>query len=330
MRYSITRGCGSLVILLAAVLLIGSGCAPQQPPQEQRTFDSPYVAADALVQALSMQLRDQYKDILGPDADELLASGDAVADRNSAETFLKAYAQQHHFDTEGDDHYTLVVGDNDWPMPIPLVKDEKGKWHFDTAAGKEELINRRVGRNELDVIKVCQAIVDAQRDYTAAKSTAGGTPEYAQKFMSDAGQKNGLYWQTADGEPASPLGPLVAEAVEQGYSSTQSASGEPRPYHGYYYRMLKSQGPNAPGGAMDYMANGKLIAGFGVVAYPADYGNSGIMTFITNRLGIVYQKDLGPDTEKLAKAMESFDPDTGWDPVTTDAADADKPEPDKK
>ena len=326
MRYSLSRGFVSLSLLLGAILLIGSGCATQ-PPQEQRSFDSPYMAADALAQALGMGLKDQYTQILGPEAEEVLKSGDEVADRNSAATFLKAYAQQHHFDMEGDT-YTLVVGPNDWPMPIPIVKNEKGKWRFDTSAGKEELINRRIGRNELDVIEVCQAIVDAQREYLAAR-TAAGAPEYAQKFMSDAGQKNGLYWQTAEGEPASPLGPLVAEAVEQGYTSTQSATGEPRPYHGYYYRMLKSQGPNAPGGAKDYMANGKLAGGFAAIAYPADYGSSGVMTFITNQLGIVYQKDLGPDTDKIAKMIESFDPGSDWDAVATDLPEA-KPDAEKK
>jgi hypothetical protein len=207
-----------------------------------------------------------------------------------------------------------VVGKSDWPLPVPLVKEDSGQWRFDTEAGKEEMLNRRIGQNELDVIQVCEAIVDAQKEYAFTDPDGNGIPQYAMKILSDPGKKNGLYWPTAEGEAPSPLGPLVAGAVEQGYGSPNTST--PGTYHGYRYRLLKSQGPNAEGGALDYVVNGMMIGGFAVVAYPADYGNSGIMTFITNYKGDIYQKDIGEDTEKLAKEMESFDPGPGWKMVS--------------
>jgi hypothetical protein len=197
-------------------------------------------------------------------------------------------------------------------MPIPLVKDDtSNKWKFDTDAGKDELISRRIGRNELDVIQVCKAICDAQREYAQRDPNNDGIPEYATKFISDPGTKNGLYWETAEGERPSPLGAFAADAAEEGYS-TRPSDGQPRPYHGYYYRILTAQGPNAPGGAMDYYVNGKLIGGFAVVAWPADYASSGLTTFITNYTGEVYQQDLGDDTDKIARAMTTYDPGPGW------------------
>jgi len=213
--------------------------------------------------------------------------------------------------SEPDAPYTLLVGESSWPFPIPVVKGKSG-WYFDTAEGKDEILNRRIGRNELSAIQVCLAIVDAQREYARRDPAGTGLPVYAEKFNSDPGTRNGLYWPAKEGEEKSPLGELVAKASEEGYKSARNESGEQVPYHGYHYRILTSQGQSAPGGARDYIVEGKLIGGFGVVAWPDQYGNSGIMTFITNQDGVVYQKDLGPSTPKLAESMAAFDPGEGW------------------
>lgn len=318
----------SLSLTLALIAAFPLACTPHKQDAaaeqvEQRTFDTPNQAMDALVMALRNWTPDQFKALLGAEGEEELGSGDAIADRNMAKRFLKLYDEKHNLVNEGDGKMILVVGNDDWPMPIPLVK-ENDRWRFDGEAGKEEIVNRRIGRNELDVIEVCRAIVDAQNDYALANPNGSPVNEYARKFLSDPGKKNGLYWPTAEGETPSPLGPFVAEAVEEGYSAASAKPGDgPRPYHGYCYRMLTSQGAGAKGGAMDYIINGRMIGGFAAVAYPADYGNSGVMTFIVNQDGVVYQKDLGDDTEKLAKAMESFDPaggggGGGWQAVPAD------------
>lgn len=296
------------LVLLASVAAIGQGCS-----HHQAEYASPDQAVQSLVTAVRTEDKDSLRRIFGPEAEDILKSGDPVDDRNRAHKFLALYDEKHHLVDEPDGRVTLVVGKDDWPMPVPIVKDDKGKrWRFDPDAGKEEILNRRIGRNELDVIQVCKAIVDAQHDFAEIKAANGGVPEYAQKFLSDAGQKNGLYWPTAEGEPQSPLGPRVADAVEEGYSATGDPDAGPRPYHGYYYRMLTRQGVTAQGGSRDYLVNGRMIAGFAVVAWPADYGNSGIMTFIVNQDGVVYQRDLGDDTDKLARAMQAFDPGPGW------------------
>jgi hypothetical protein len=193
--------------------------------------------------------------------------------------------------------------------------DASGKWRFDTAAGKDEILNRRIGQNELDVIQVCNAIVDAEREYAQRDPQGTGLPVYADRVISDEGQRNGLYWKTSENEEPSPLGPLVAAAVKEGYGMRKSAAEAPKPYHGYYYRLLKEQGPNAPGGAMNYVIKGKLIGGFAVMAYPADYGNSGIMSFIVNQDGVVYQRDLGPESASVATATTAYDPGPDWKKV---------------
>jgi len=204
-----------------------------------------------------------------------------------------------------------VIGKDDWPFPIPLVK--KGdSWFFDTEKGREEVLNRRIGQNELSTIQTMLAIVDAQREYAVKDLDGDGVPEYARKFMSDPGKKNGLYWETKEGEELSPLGPAAAQAREEGY---KKSGNKPIPFHGYYYRILESQGKNAAGGAYDYVVKGKMIGGFAVVAYPAKYGNSGVMTFLVNHDGVVYQKDLGKITAKTANAMKKFDPDSTWKKV---------------
>jgi hypothetical protein len=293
---------------IVVIAIIAQGCATQQT-----RFASPDEAANALVSAVRDHDRARLHQILGPECDEVIHSGDDVADREAGQRFITAYDAKHQLANNADGSVTLEAGESDWPLPIPIVKDEKtGMWAFDTAAGADEILNRRIGRNELDVIQVCQAICDAQREYAERDPDGDGIPEYAAKFLSDPGEKNGLYWPTAEGETESPLGPLVGDAVEEGYSSARTDTGEPRPYHGYYYRMLSQQGPDARGGAIHYLINGQWIGGYAVIAWPADYGNSGIMTFIVNYDETVYQKDLGEETDSLARAITSFDPGEGW------------------
>ena len=292
--------------LIAAASLLTIGCSLQQD-----RFSSPEEAVGAMIEASRSEQSDVVRRILGPGADEVLSSGDEVADRQSRDTFLSAYDEGHELVTGPDGDVTLQVGKDDWPMPIPLVKSF-GAWRFDTRRGKEEILNRRIGRNELAVQQVCLAIVDAQREYAAVDRNRDGIPEYAQKIISDPGEKDGLYWKTGDGEPPSPLGPLVADAIEEGYGAAKNESGQRRPFHGYYFKLLKSQGPNAPGGIRDYMVSGRLTEGFGVVAWPAEYGNSGVMTFIVNHQGVVYERNLGKRTARIASSMTAFDPDSEW------------------
>ena len=237
-----------------------------------------------------------------------------MADRNAAEAFVVSYERRHNIVIE-DGTATLVVGDDEWPLPIPLVRDGTS-WLFDTEAGKDEILARRVGRNELSAIETCRAIVDAQREFAALNGgDKGGAPVYAQKFPSDPGQHNGLYWESKAGEPDSPLGPEIVQAVAEGYGGKRAPDAGPRPFHGYCYRMLTAQGPSAPGGARSYLVNGRMTGGFGVVSWPIEYGNSGIMTFLVSNQGVVYQKDLGEKTERLALEMSAFDPDASWEIV---------------
>lgn len=299
--------------LIAMSALLGAGGCAGTP---QRTFNSPEAAAEGIVSALRADDQASLKEILGPGSDDLVSSGDPVADQHRRGKFIEKYEQKHALVPGEDGIVTLQVGADDWPLPLPIVRDEAtGKWRFDTDAGRDEIVARRVGQNELDVIEVCKAIVEAQREYAKADRNGDGTPEYAGKFFSDPGQRNGLYWESRDGEPTSPLGPLVAEAADQGYSANPTPSAGPRPYHGYMYRMLTSQSANAPGGASDYMVGGKMTGGFAVVAYPAEYGNSGITTFLVSHHGVIYEKDLGPQSSRLAGAMKAFDPGAGWDPI---------------
>jgi hypothetical protein len=250
--------------------------------------------------------------IFGVEAKEVIFSGDPVSDKQRREQFIQAYDQKNGLIKEGD-KMVLTVGEKDWPFPIPLAK--KGdQWFFDTKAGKEEILNRRIGQNELSTIQTMLAIVDAQREYAMNDLDGDGVLEYAEKFMSDAGKKNGLYWETKEGEEPSPLGEIAAGARAEGYTG-KGSKDKPSPFHGYYFRMLKKQGKQAPGGAFDYMVKGQQIGGFAVVAYPAIYGNSGVMTFVVNHEGEVYQKDFGKNTAKTAKAMTQFDPDKTWKKV---------------
>jgi hypothetical protein len=297
--------CGVTIIAMIIMAFVGSTSAAS----EQKAFATSEDAVNAFIKAVKEDNNKELLAIFGADANELIYSGDEVADRQRREAFIKAYDEQHKIEPEGD-KLVLVVGKNDWPFPIPLVKHAE-QWVFDTAAGKEEILDRRIGENELYTIQVMLAIVDAQREYAMKDRDGDGLLEYAQKFMSDPGKKNGLYWETKEGEEPSPLGDLIAKAKREGYSKANSPE-EPQPYHGYFYRILTAQGPNASGGVLDYIVNGKMIGGFAVIAYPADYGNSGVMTFIVNYDDVVYQKDLGEDTEKEAQAMKLFDPDKTW------------------
>ena len=320
-RLSWTKVAIAASLISAGILLwacAGSDSKPSvqastQPSTQptQITFKSPEEAVHAVVDALRANDTPRLQAILGPGADQVLSSGDDVADQQNKQKFLDLYDAKSQIVIGADGSATLNVGPDDWPMPIPIVNDG-GAWHFDTPGGLDEMLNRRIGKNELATIQVCEAIVDAQEDYVNENPTGSSVPEYAQKFQSDPGKKNGLYWPTDASETPSPLGPLVVAAADQGYSL-----GVPpgTPYHGYMYRMLKAQGPNAPGGEMDYVVDGKMIGGFAAIAFPAQYGNSGIMTFIVNYQGTVYQKDLGDDTESIAKAITTYDPDDTWKPA---------------
>jgi Protein of unknown function (DUF2950) len=251
--------------------------------------------------------------ILGPSGQDLISSGDPVADRNKQNTFATQYHASHQFAAAGDGRTFLYLGPENWPAPIPLKKNGS-QWYFDTDYGKQEILYRRIGSNELNVIKICVAINDAQRDYYAALHDGASEHQYAQKFRSTAGTQDGLFWEVKAGaQPESPLGPLVAEAASEGYQ--HHATGQPHPFHGYVYRMLTSQGANAPGGTKNYIVDGKMTGGFALIAYPVRYRDSGVMTFIVNQDGQVYQKDLGPNTGQIASAMVSYNPDATWRPV---------------
>ena len=274
-----------------------------------RRFASAEEATEAFVAALRAHDTRALVTILGSDARPLIASGDPVADRNIRDAFVKAYDAGHTLVTRGTDAMTLKVGSDDWPLPIPIVK-QGAHWRFDTAQGREEILARRIGRNELNTMQVCLAYVDAQREYYEEDRRGNGVLQYAQKFASTPGKRDGLYWETKPAEPLSPLGHFVAKARAEGYR--RDKSGGPTPYHGYLFRILTSQGPDAPDSAYDYVVGGQMIGGFGLVAFPAEYGASGVTTFIVNQDGVVYEKDLGPKTPTIAGAMRAFNPDKSW------------------
>ena len=295
-------------IVLAVLFLWASGAsaAPATPTR----FPSPEAALAALVQAVRAGDAAALLRVLGPDARALIASGDEVADRRSRERFVHAYDDAHRLDEVAPGRLALTVGRDEWPMPIPLVQDAAG-WWFDASRGREEILNRRIGRNELSAVQVCLAYVDAQREYYVRDPDGDALLQYAQRFRSTPGKRDGLYWDAPPDEPPSPLGALVARAEAEGYPAKRPG-GARVPYWGYYYRIVKAQGPHAPGGAYDYVVRGGMIGGFALVAYPAEYGASGVMTFIVSHDGVVYQKDLGPDTAAAARALTRFDPDPTW------------------
>lgn len=276
----------------------------------QESFKSAEAASEALVKAARDGDRKAILTVLGQDAADIVSSGDPVADAETLKRFLAAYDEKHELKVEGDDNAIMIIGHEDFPLPIPLVRRE-GKWKFDTSSGRREILYRRVGRNELDAIQTCLAYVDAQQEYADKDRTGAGKGVYAQRIVSTAGKKDGLYWPNAQGGDESPFGELAAEASAQGYR----VGGGRIPFHGYYYKILKQQGADAAGGAMNYVVNGKMIGGFALVAYPATYRNSGVMTFIVNHAGLVYQKDLGPRSAEIAEKMTDFDPDQTWKAV---------------
>lgn len=295
-------------LVLAAAL--GWLAIPPASSAEQTGFKTPDDAVAALVGALQSDDREALANVLGPGSENLVRSGDPVKDRQEAQRFLDAYGKRHTLVPEGQDRVTLHVGANDWPLPIPLMRRD-GEWVFESQAGAQEIVDRRIGRNEIAAIRFALAYVDAQHAYFDLFKEVTGKGRYAMRLVSSPGNYDGLYWPSEPGIPESPLGPLVQSAVEEGYPGHVEA-GKQIPYQGYYYRVLTGQGPDAPGGAKSYMQDGLMTGGFGLIAWPATYGASGIMTFVVDQAGVVFQRDLGPETGARAPAIKSFDPGLDW------------------
>lgn len=298
LRRTVSVGLGAIV---AMALLTGAS-------QAQQSFSSPEEAAAALVAAVKTGTRRTILKVLGKDAEDIIESGDDVADADMRQRFLSAYDAKHSVKAEGNKRATLILGTDDFPFPIPLVNNKTG-WEFDPAAGRTEILYRRIGRNELSAVQASLAFVDAQNEYAEKDRTGAGAGIYAQRIVSNPGKKDGLFWR--DDKDPSPLGEFAAQASAEGYKAGEQAA----PYHGYYFRILKGQGSDAPGGALSYVVKGKMMGGFALIAYPAEYGNSGVMTFLVNHSGTVYQKDLGRRTGSIAKRIELFDPDQTWKKV---------------
>ena len=312
---------------VVAGLFVAAVAGPAVHGAETRAFATPEAAAAALVEVLRNQDRAGALELLGSENEQWIRSGDAVQDKSDVERFIVAYDKKNGIEKPSDETAVLLVGDDDYPFSIPIVRGDKG-WVFDAEQGKEELLSRRIGRNELSTIQTVQAIADAQLEYAEVDRNGNGVMEYAAYIVSSLGERDGLWWPTKDGEPASPLGPLVADAVREGYEPQEAVqSGEPvdesQPYHGYHFKLLTRQGDSAPGGAREYIVGGLVIGGFAVLAYPANYGNTGIMTFIMSQDGIIYDRDLGPATDSLVVEIESFNPGEGWKIV--DPSDASLP-----
>ena len=327
---------GLVAVLKAALvgLIMAVATGTMADAATPRSFASPEAAAKALIEAARNADRDGVLAILGAESEEWIASGDPVQDKADATGFIAAYDQKNGIEKIDEDFAFLLVGDDDYPFAIPLVKGEAG-WFFDAEEGRQELLNRRIGRNELDAIQTIQAVADAQFEYASVDWDGNGTLEYAAYIVSSDGARDGLWWPSGGTEPQSPLGPLVADAVREGYipepagdagDVAEDAQGgdtaeaeKPvdvsQPYHGYHYRLLTRQGASAPGGALDYFVDGRMVGGFAVLAYPANYDNSGIMTFIISHDGTVYDRDLGPETDELVLEIDSFDPGEGWEKV---------------
>lgn len=317
-RYTAKLGtlvCGRYTAALTTLIIVIISFVFSASAQDirQEKFKSPEDAFKALTEAAKTNDIKELLAIFGPRGKDLISSGDAVADRAARERFVKAAAEAVKFSRLDENTVLPVIGKDACSFPIPIVKSG-AEWVFATEDGKQEIINRRIGKNELNTIQVAKEYVDAQREYAGKGRNGDGVLQYAQRFISQKGKKDGLYWEAASGEEMSPLGPLFGRATEEGY--TPRKTGEKRkPYHGYFFNILKSQGRNAPGGEKDYVVNGKMTAGFGLLAYPAEYGVSGIMIFIVNEEGIIYEKDLGPKTEEVAKTISKYDPDKTWKKV---------------
>jgi hypothetical protein len=304
---------GWLVLNTFLAVALVSAASAQEPGQ--KTFSSAREATDAFAAAAQNHDEAAMLAILGPSGKELISSGDSVADRNHEDAFAAKYRASHQFAAAGDGRTFLYIGSENWPTPIPLIYNGT-RWYFDTEYGKQEILYRRIGSNELNVIRVCTAIADAQHDYYSALHDGSSVHQYAQRFRSNEGTQDGLFWKVKAGsEQESPLGPLVAEASSEGYHHGAIGRPAPSPFHGYIYRMLTSQGANASGGARNYIVDGKMTGGFALVAYPVSYRDSGVMTFIVNQGGQVYQKDLGSNTDQSAREMTIYDPDATWQPA---------------
>ena len=307
-----SRSARVLLLTIGVVVLLAiSACTKKEQPApasaSPQAFASPEAAGKALVEAAKSQNQDTILAIFGPGSKELIYSGDAAEDKASFDGFVQAYNVMNRWRTLPDGSELLLLGAGNEAFPIPLKKNASGQWYFDTAAGKDEILARRIGHDEIAAIDVSAVLADAQAEYFSQKHD--GVKQYAQKFISDPGKQNGLYWESAEGQPRSPVGPLVAFATEEGYSIK---SGPHQAFHGYLYRRLDKQGADAKGGAKDYIVNGKMTGGFAYVAFPATYNDTGVMTFIVNQDRVVYQKNLGKDTADLAKAMTEFNPDKSW------------------
>ena len=299
-----------LPIQILTVLLLALPAAAANEFFKQTTFSSVKEGMQAFVEAIKLNDPSVLQTLLGADGLSLFDSGDAAADAQWRKRFLSAYAEANRVVLEENNRRAiLTVGRDEWPMPIPLVKSEEG-WRFDTVRATQEILNRHIGRNELAAIQVCLAIVEAEREYATQDADGDGVPGFASKLVSSPGKRDGLYWETSEDEPLSPVGPLLAAAASEG--SVTSDSSDLTPFHGYLYRMLTKQGKNAPGGAYEYQVNGKMLGGFAVIAFPARYGISGVVSFMVNHDGVVYQKDLGETTAALATEMAEFDPDPSW------------------
>jgi len=297
--------------LWGLLLLLGTGPNAVAGSPGEEAFASPQLAAAALSSAWHVDRVEPLLKIFGPGGRNLVTSGDPVAERMTRERFAASYDQQHRIELQGADEAILVIGKEDWPYPIPIVR-EGTAWRFDVKAGIEQVLDRRIGANELHAIEVSRAYVDAQREFAADRRLAGQPAEYAQQLASSNHEHNGLYWPVGAGEKQSPIGPLVATAEANGYSPPPASAADQRPFEGYYFRILAAQGGHAPGGGRDYVVNGRMTGGFALVAFPARWGDSGVMTFLVNQNGIVFQKDLGPSTTRLARQITLYDPDRTW------------------
>lgn len=306
-----TIGKGRRAAIMCVTLALAA-CTRTEPPA-QRMFATPEAAVEALTEAVKKGTVDDILAFFGPDGRTLLDSSDPVTARRNRQVFAAAVAERSQLLAEGSDTRVLVIGNEEWPFPVPLAKGPDG-WHFDTAAGTEEVLARRIGRNELAVIRLCRTYVDAQRIYARTGHDGEAAGLYAKTFRSDPGRHNGLYWSPERGGKRSPLGDLAARAAEEG-ALARRAGAEPSPFHGYYFKILTAQGPAAPGGAKDYMSGGRLSGGHALVAWPAQYNVTGIMTFIVSHDGIVREKDLGEGTDRETRAMTAFDPDPSWVPA---------------
>ena len=306
---------GGWVLLVIALLATAFATTAAAQETGQKTFANPAEASKALYDAAKAGDLAALEAVLGASSKNIISSGDNVQDQKAHDDFLRRYEQMNRWGRETNGDQTLFVGAENWPFPVPLKKNAAGQWYFDTKAGAEEIVYRRVGRNEYAAIRVCGVLATAQSEYFDGLHDGDTVHQYAQKVLSDPGKQNGLFWKVAEGEPESPIGPLIAYAFGEGYKE------KGQPFHGYFFRVLTSQGAKAPGGAMSYIVKDKMTGGFAFVAYPAEYRNSGVMTFLVDKKGVIYEKDLGPQTVTTAAAITSFNADSTWRKLSAESED---------